>query len=270
MNTRPPKRLLDTASFETVSVAREGGIAIFTINRPEVLNALHPQACAELGQALDLFEADPTLRVAIITGAGDRAFSAGFDLQYAERHPEVYEDPTFGSELVRRAPHGKPVIAAVNGVALGFGFELALSCDLIVASANARFGLPEVKVGLVAMAGGVARLTRELGPRRALGLALTGDMLNAEEAMRLGFVNQVSTGEALDTAMQWAARIASNAPLSLAATLEIAYRSANLPNFAAALDPSQYPAVAAVLASNDAHEGRRAFLEKRPPRWQGR
>lgn len=256
--------------FQFITMRSAEGIVTLTIDRPDVLNAFHPPACAELGRALDSFENDPLLRVAIITGAGERAFSAGFDLHHAERQPELYDDPSFGSEIVRRTRRGKPLIAAVNGVALGFGFELALACDLIVASANARFGLPEVKVGLVAIAGGVARLTRELGPKRALGLALTGDIVPAAEAHRLGFVNEVTDGAALDAALVWARKLAANAPLSLAATQQIAYQSQDMPDLDAALDPLRYPAVRAVLASEDAHEGRVAFLEKRTPRWKGR
>lgn len=248
----------------------EDNILILTINRPDVLNAFHPPACAELGRALDAFENNPDLRVAIITGAGDRAFSAGFDLQYAEHHPELYDDLTFGSELVRRTHQTKPMIAAVNGVALGFGFELALACDLIIASANARFGLPEVKVGLVAMAGGVARLTRELGPKRSLALALTGDLVPAAEGYRLGFVNELADGPVLDAAMAWARRIAGNAPLSLAATRQIAYQSHDQPDLIAALDPENYSAARIALSSSDAQEGRAAFLEKRKARWTGR
>lgn len=257
----------------SITTRTEGEIVILTIDRPDVLNAFHPPACAELGHALDAFENDPAVRVAIITGAGERAFSTGFDLHYAEHHPELYEDLYFGSELVRRTSRSKPVIAAINGVALGFGFELALACDLIIASANARFGLPEVKVGLVAMAGGVARLTRQLGPKGALGLALTGDLVPAAEGYRLGFVNEVcdSGGNAaLEAALVWARKIAANAPLSLAATRQIAYQSHDMPDLDAALDPQRYTAVHAVLSSADAQEGRTAFLEKRKPRWTGR
>ena len=259
--------------YQYLSAQFEGGVAVFTLNRPEVLNAFHSGVCAELGKALDLFEADGNLRVAIVTGAGERAFSAGFDLQYAETHPEVYDDMEFGSELVRRLDRRKPLIAAVNGVALGFGFELALACDLIIASANAKFGLPEVKVGLAAMAGGVVRLTRELGPKRALALSLTGDMIPAAEGYRLGFINEVCDaggGKALAKALEWANKLAANAPLSLAATKQMAYRSLDLPDLTTALIPNNYPAVLEVAASEDAQEGRRAFLEKRKPVWKGR
>jgi enoyl-CoA hydratase/carnithine racemase len=267
MNSSIP---LNDLSFQYIEAAAHDGILTLTINRPEVLNALHPAACAELGDALDRFECDPALRVAIITGSGDRAFSTGFDLQYANEHPELYENPLFGSELVRRTHCRKPVIAAVNGAALGFGFELALACDLIIASSTARFGLPEVKVGLAALAGGVVRLTRELGPKRALGLALTGNIVSAAEALRLGFVNEIARADVMETAMEWAAKLARNAPLSLVATREMAYRSLDLPDLETSLDPAQYPSLRAMLASDDAHEGRLAFLEKRKPVWKNR
>lgn len=257
-------------NFKHIDVAIAEGVATLTIDRPDVMNAFHPPACAELGAALDAFERDPALRVAIITGAGDRAFSAGFDLQYANTHPELYDEPLFGSELVRRARGGKPIIAAVNGVALGFGFELALASDLIVAGANARFGLPEVKVGLAALAGGVVRLTRELGPKRALGLALTGDIISAAEGLRLGFVNEVTDGPVMEKAHALAVKLSRNAPLSLAATSEMTYRSLDLPDLESALDPEQYPSLRAVLASEDAQEGRLAFLEKRQAVWKNR
>ena len=253
-----------------IDMRLDGRVAVFTINRPEVLNAFDPAACAELGAAIDRFENDPGLYVAVITGAGDRAFSAGFDLHYAEHHPEAYEDMAFGSELVRRLDRKKPLIAAVNGAALGFGFELALACDLIIAAPRAKFGLPEVKVGLAAMAGGVVRLTRELGPKRALGLALSGDIISAEDGWRLGFVNEISDGDALPHTLKLAQKLAANAPLSLIATRQMAYGSLDLHDLATALDPRSYPAVLQVAASEDAQEGRRAFLEKRQAQWKGK
>jgi crotonobetainyl-CoA hydratase len=258
------------SDYQFISVSSEQGIVTITLNRPAVLNAFHPPACAEVGKVLDGFEADPEARVAIITGAGDRAFSAGFDLQYAEQHPECYEDLMFGSELVRRTDRRKPIIAAVNGVALGFGFELALACDLIIATEKAKFGLPEVKVGLAALAGGVVRLTQELGPKRTLGLILSGDIIPATEGYRLGFVNEVVAGDVMEAALKWAAKLASNAPLSVIASRQMVYRSLDIALTNTALDPTQYPAVLAAVASEDAQEGRRAFLEKRKPQWRGR
>ena len=186
-----------------------------------------------------------------------------------EQHPECYQELMFGSELVRRPDRRKPVIAAVNGVALGFGFELALACDLIVATEKAKFGLPEVKVGLAAMAGGVTRLTQELGTKRALALVMTGDIIPAAEGYRLGFVNEVVAGDVMEAALRWAGKIAGNAPLSVIASRQMVYDSLDMTTIAA-LDPRQYPAVLTAIASEDAQEGRRAFLEKRKPQWRGR
>jgi enoyl-CoA hydratase/carnithine racemase len=245
-------------------------ILTLTINRPAVRNALHPHACAELARLLDAAEIMAEVRAIVLTGAGDRAFCAGFDLQYAEAHPEIYRDTTFGSELVRRAKRQKPLIAAVNGVALGFGFELALACDLIVATESAKFALPEPRVGLAAMAGGVVRLSREIGLKRTLGVALTGKMISAIQGYELGFINEVAEGPAIEAALNWARAIAANAPLSVAATKQMAYDSLDLPNLMSALDPRSYPAVMQVLESEDAQEGRRAFLEKRTPLWKNR
>ncbi len=261
---------LASTRFQFITASVDAGIVMLTMNRPEKLNACHPGVCAEIGYVLDCCEADAAARVTIITGAGDRAFSAGFDLQYADDHPEAYDDLMFGSEVVRRPDRRKPVIAAVNGVALGFGFEIALACDLIIATSKAKFGLPEVKVGLAAMAGGVSRLTREVGPKRALAMVMTGDFVSAAEGYRLGFVNQVVDGDVLVAAREWADKIANNAPLSVIASKQMVYRSLDLADITQELDPHQYPAVLEGLASEDAQEGRRAFLEKRKPLWKGR
>lgn len=259
----------EPVELEYVRVSLEAQILTVTINRPQVRNALHPPACAELARVLDFCEAAATVRAAIVTGAGEEAFCAGFDLKYAEQHPELYGDPLFGSELVRRTDRRKPTIAAVNGLALGFGFELALACDLIIAAEQASFGLPEVRVGLAAMAGGVVRLTREIGTKRALGMILAARRVSAREGWVLGFVNEVCSDSALAGALRWATDIVKGAPIAIAASKEIAYRQAGLPNLAAALDPRSYPEALQVLNSEDAQEGRRAFLEKRLPAWRG-
>ena len=254
---------------EFIRVDRLGQAVVVTIDRPSVHNALHPPACAEIGAALDAAEADADVRTIIIAGAGEKSFCAGFDLQYAEARPELYGEPLFGSEIVRRETRRKPMIAAVDGAAFGFGFELALACDLIIASERARFGLPEVKVGLAAMAGGIARLTQLLGSKKSLEYLLTGRAIAADEAERLGIVNALAESP-MDVALEWAQEIASAAPLSIAATLDMAYASVNEPALAATLDPRRYPAAMAVLASDDAREGRQAFLQKRRPLWASR
>lgn len=245
-------------------------ILTITIARPSASNALHPPACAELGQVLDWYEANSDAVVCIITGEGDKAFSAGFDLRYADAHPELYENPLFASEIVRRAQRSKPLIAAVNGVAVGLGFELALACDLIVAAAHASFGLPEPRVGLAAMGGGVVRLSRQIGLKKALGLILTGRIVSAQEGYEAGFINEIATGNVLDCARKWAAQIAECAPLAVKASLQMAYGNFELPDLATALDPHSYTAALEVLASDDASEGRHAFIERRKPKWTGR
>jgi len=259
-----------TGQFEHIKVEVSERILTITINRPQVRNALHPPACEEIGAALDRFESLADASVAIITGSGDKAFSAGFDLRWANDHPEVMQNPLIGSEITRRKQIGKPVIAAVNGLALGLGFELALACDLIVAAPHAKFGLPEPRVGLAAMAGGVVRLTREIGPKRALAIILTGAMVSAQDGLRDGFVNQIAADGLDACAREWARAMAECSPLSLKASKEMAYRYSELDDLQAALDPRSYPAVMKVLDSADAIEGRRAFLESRKPQWQGR
>ena len=256
--------------FEHIEVDLTEGVYSITITRAHVHNALHPPACAEIGAALDRFEETEDAAVGVITGDGDKAFSAGFDLRWAEANPEVYQDPLVGSEITRRTRIGKPLIAAVNGMAFGLGFELALACDLIVAAPHATFGLPEARVGLAAMAGGVVRLTQQIGPKRALAIVLTGHPVSAEAGFSAGFVNEIATEGAMACARRWALAIAESAPLSLIASKEMAYRSRELPDMQAALDPRSYAAVLRVLGSEDAVEGRRAFLERRKPRWQGR
>jgi enoyl-CoA hydratase/carnithine racemase len=257
-------------NYEYIGVEVADRVLTITIRRPQVRNALHPPACREIGTALDKFEASNDASVAIITGDGDKAFSAGFDLRYADQHPEVYQDPLAGSEITRRTTIGKPVIAAVNGLALGLGFELALACDLIIAAPAAKFGLPEPKVGLAAMAGGVVRLSQQIGLKRALGVILTSRIVSAEEGFRLGFVNEVPEGPLMACARRWAATIAEGGPLSLVASKEMAYRCSDMPSLQAALDPRNYPSVMRVLASEDVNEGRRAFIEGRKPNWKGR
>ena len=181
---------------------RDGRIFTVTINRPERMNALHPPGNAEMAELFDEFQNDPDLWVAIVTGAGDRAFSAGNDLRYqAEGGDRSAMPPSGFGGLTSRWSLDKPVIAAVNGVAMGGGFEIALACDMIIASENARMALPEPKVGLAALAAGVHRLPRQIGLKRAMGMMLTGRHVYAQEGYELGFVTAVTPeGEALRAA----------------------------------------------------------------------
>ena len=254
---------------EFCSIEKQDHLLIVTIERPERLNALHPPANVELGEVFDDFAADDDLWVAIITGRG-RGFSAGNDLRYqAEGGKRVPMPRGFGG-LTSRFDLTKPVIAAVNGVAMGGGFEIALACDLIMAAESARFALPEPKVGLAALAGGLNRLPRQIGAKRALGMILTGRHVSAREGYELGFVNEVVAPEALmDTAKGWAAQICECAPLSIRASKDVVYRSLDTASLEASM-MAQYDSVKRMIGSEDFIEGPKAFAEKRKPNWQGR
>ena len=255
---------------EFCKLEREGRVLTVTIDRPELLNALHPPSHVELDGVWREFEADPELWVAIVTGAGDRAFCAGNDLKYQAAGGRV-EIPASGfAGLTARYDLVKPVIAAVNGVAMGGGFEIALACDLIVASERALFALPEPRVGLAALAGGVHRLPRQIGLKNAMGMMLTGRRVGAEEGLRLGFVNEVVPhDEVLAAARRWAAMICECAPLSVRASRPRIAACFDAPSLREAVD-GRYEQMAAMIKSQDFVEGPRAFAQKRKPEWKGR
>lgn len=242
------------------------GIMLITLNRPEARNAATHAAALIIAAALDELDARDDLRVAILTGAGG-TFCSGMDLKrflLGER-PGVEGRGFLGLTESRPA---KPLIAAVEGYALAGGCETALACDLIVAADDARFGLPEVKRGLAATAGGLLRLPRQIPQRIALELALTGDMIDARRAYDIGLVNRVTPkGQALAVARELAMTICANAPLSVAASKRIVLESVDWPE--AEMFARQQAIAAAVIASEDAKEGSRAFAEKRAPRWSG-
>lgn len=254
------------------------GVAVITLNRPEALNAVNAALSTAVGEGVERAAADPEVRVVVVTGVG-RAFCAGADLKELAQRRAITADghPEWGFAGLARHWIDKPLIAAVNGFAMGGGTELALACDLVIAADTAVFGLPEVKRGLLAAAGGVVRLQRQIPLKRALELALTGDGIDAATAESWGLVNKVVASDAvLDTALDMASRIAANAPLSLQHTKRMVYRTANgVSDWNAdwaGEDPWEVntEAMRAVFSSSDALEGPRAFAEKRAPKWSGR
>lgn len=258
---------------EFSTTERDGNLLIVTINRPEVMNACHPPANRELGGVFDEFAADESLWVAIITGAGDRAFSAGNDLKYQASGGDMSgRAPSGFAGLTSRYDLNKPVIAAVNGVAMGGGFEIALACDIIVAAENAVFALPEPRVGLAALAGGVHRLPRAIGTKRAMGMILTGRRVSAQEGLELGFVNEVvPAGQAVAGAKRWAEQILECSPMSVRASKQAVYQGLEIAGVQGATEAQNgFTAVRAMSKSEDYIEGPKAFAEKRPPAWKGR
>ena len=254
---------------EFCKVDQKDHIFTVTINRPERLNALHPPANAELGEVFDAFAADDDMWVAIITGEG-RGFSAGNDLRYQAEGGERVATPRGFGGLTSRFDLTKPVIAAVNGVSMGGGFEIALACDLIIASDRAVFALPEPKVGLAALAGGLQRLPRQIGVKRALGMILTGRHVSPEEGKELGFVNAVVPhDELMAETHRWVDMILECAPLSIRASKDVVYQSLSMDSLEDSMQVP-YDSVRSLSRSEDFVEGPRAFSEKRPPNWKGR
>jgi acetyl-CoA C-acetyltransferase len=256
--------------YEHVLVARDGHLLEVTINRPQARNSLHPMANDELDHIFDAYFADSDLWVAIITGAGDRAFSAGNDLVYSASRQPMWVPKNGFAGLTSRRGMPKPVIAAVNGYAMGGGLEIALACHLIVADETAQFALSEVKVGLVAGAGGLVRLPRILPPKVATEMILTGRRMGAAEALGHGLVNRVvPAGTALAGARALAAGILDGSPTSVRISLQLMAETAGI---ADTIDAVSHPSAAFddLMGSADAREGVAAFAEKRPPRWLNR
>jgi enoyl-CoA hydratase len=251
-------------STTEVRTERIGTTLLITIDRPQARNAVNAAVATRLAAALDELEADPTLRAGVLTGT-EGTFSAGMDLKAALRgeSPEV---PGRGFGGLTEAALSTPLIAAVEGWAMGGGFELALGCDLIVAAEDAKFGLPEVKRGLIAAGGGVIRLPQRIPYHLAMELLLTGEPVSGRRAGELGLVNRVTaTGEAAAVALQLAEQLAQNAPLALAAVRKIVRGTHEAEAFAL-----QRREMAGLMASADVREGMTAFAERRAPQWTGK
>ena len=258
-----------THSRQYCTEERDGHLLVVTINRPEVRNALHPPANDELDGIWNRYADDPELRAAILTGAGDKAFSAGNDLKYQAAGNEMWAPDSGMAGLTSRFDLAKPLIAAVNGAALGGGFEVALACDVIVAAEHATFGLPEPRVGLAAMAGGLHRLPRAIGVKPAMAMILTAEPIGAKRAHALGLVHQVvPSDELMDAAKALAATMMACSPTALRASKDAALRGLDRNLSEAIAEQFDYPGLSALLASHDIREGPRAFAEKRAPRWR--
>ncbi|HSC78141.1 MAG TPA: enoyl-CoA hydratase-related protein [Candidatus Acidoferrales bacterium] len=259
-------------AYENILYEKRDGVAFITLNRPKVLNALNRRTLEELDDCIRDFHADDSLRAAVLTGAGEKSFVAGADInELAVLSPVNGRDyGLFGQSVLDRIERGsKPVIAAINGFALGGGCELAMACHLRLASENAKFGQPEVKLGLIPGYGGTQRLSRLVGKGRALQHVLIGDPISAEEAYRIGLVNAVvPAAELLATAETWAKKIAANAPLAIRFAIEAVNHGLEM-----TLPEGLY--LEATLFSlcattEDMKEGTKAFLEKRPAKFVGK
>jgi crotonobetainyl-CoA hydratase len=250
-----------------MDVAETGRVTTITLNRPAAMNAINPEMQEELRAALDAFAMDDDQYVCVLTGAGERAFCAGTDLKASSGG----HNGRYGyCGLIERFDLTKPLIAAVNGSALGGGFELALACDVIIAAANATFGLPEPLVGAIAAGGGLHRLPRQIGLKNAMGLLFSSRTVSAEEGLRMGFVNQVAKASELKAATdQWCEDILRASPLAIRASKEMAMRGLDEPSLAAALrNQASYPTYVRWEGSDEAREGAAAFAQKRQPAWR--
>jgi enoyl-CoA hydratase len=243
-----------------------GGILIITLNRPEAKNAANRALAEGVAAALDRLDSEDDLRVGIITGAGG-TFCSGMDLKgFLKGERPSIEGRGFAG--ITQAPPKKPIIAAVDGYALAGGFEIMLACDLVVANTDAKFGIPEAKRGLAAAAGGLVRLPRQIAPRLAMELALTGDFVSAARAYEMGLVNRLTDGPSLDGALELAASITANGPLAVARSKQIITESRDWSD--AEMWTKQAEILGNLFATDDAREGAAAFAEKRKPNWTGK
>ncbi len=252
---------------DAVLVDVADGVMTVTINRPEAKNAVNKQVAEGIAAAMDKLDGSDDIHVAILTGA-DNTFCAGMDLKAFVTGELPFVEGRGFAGLVEKLPR-KPLIAAVEGHALAGGLELAIACDLVVTADNAKFGIPETKRGLAAGAGGLMRLPRQIPPRIAMELAMTGDFIDAQRAADLGLVNKVvPAGTALEGAKELAAKIAANGPLAVAVSKQVILESADWT--ADNMWENQGKIVQPVFSSEDAIEGATAFAEKRAPVWKGK
>jgi enoyl-CoA hydratase len=258
--------------FSNIILERDGAIGIITLNRPNVLNALNSKVLSELSQALDAFEGETEIRAVIITGSGEKAFAAGADiseLNAIDTSEQGAQAARYGQKLTLRMEGIRfPIIMAVNGFALGGGCELAMGGDIRIASENAKFGQPEVNLGLIPGYGGSQRTTRLVGRGMAMYLCLTGETIDAQEALRIGLVQRVvPLADLITEAKRIAGAIASKAPLAIAACKQAINKGAHL----SLADSLELEALAfgKVVTTEDFKEGTSAFLEKRKPQWKG-
>ena len=265
--------MISMLEFEMIEVRNQGHVTHITLNRPSVLNAINPRMHAELQQAFDQFAGNDEQWICVVRGAGERAFSAGSDLKAIAKaggKREPYPKNGYAG-LIERFDLNKPIIAAVDGVAVGGGFELALACDLIVATTRSKFGLPEPLIGAVALGGGVHRLARQIGLKQAMGLVLSGDSVDATRAFELGLLTDLVAPEELENCVErWCSKILRCAPLAVRASKEAMMRGLDEPSLASAMRAQEsYPVFAKMQTSNDRKEGPAAFSEKRDPNWTG-
>lgn len=257
--------------FENILLERRGRVALITINRPDKLNALNIKTREELANALDQLRADEGIRVVVLTGAGEKAFVAGADINEFAGRTAVQQRSVMKARniFVTAEDFPKPLIAMINGFCLGGGCELALSCDIRVASEKARFGQPEINLGIIPGGGGTQRLTRLVGEGKAMQMILSGEMIDAQEAHRLGLVNEVHPIADLETkTMELANKIAEKSPVALAMA-KTAVKAAARTTLREGLD-QEIDLFALCFSSEDKEEGVRAFLEKRKPEFKGR
>lgn len=249
---------------EVLTEVRDG-VLIVTLNRPEAKNSANKALSEQLAAAMDQLDNTPELRVGIITGAGG-TFCSGMDLK-GFLSGEIPFVPGRGFAGLTEAPPKKPLIAAVDGYALAGGFEIVLTCDLVVANKDAKFGIPEVKRGLAAAAGGLMRLPRQIPQRLAMEFVLTGDFVSASRAAEMGLINRIVDGPALEGALELAAAITANAPLAVERSKQVVVESREWSE--AEMWKKQSETLGNLFATNDAREGAAAFAQKRPPNWTG-